>query len=206
MAAPMKIVRSASSGPTAAPTNAISVTSPNPIASFRSAASPSQPTIAIAPAPTHAPRTAVQGPTNGPLSPMKTPVIDAARRKRKPVTVKPSGIVYVRRSVTAMPSSSVANTARRSAVNVGPYALTDSSQMTAVVSSIEGYSGEMGSEQPRQRPRNSSQLSTGTLSYQAIPALQRGHRDRGLTTLSPAGQRVMQTLRNDPTQAPTSAA
>ncbi len=64
----------------------------------------------------------------------------------------------------------------------------------------------MGSPQWRHRPRSHSQLSTGTLSYQAISALQAGQRDRGRTTLSPAGRRAMHTFRKDPTAAPRTAA
>jgi hypothetical protein len=44
-------VSSARSGPSAAPTAAIIVTSPKPIASFLNASSPSQPMMATAPAP-----------------------------------------------------------------------------------------------------------------------------------------------------------
>ena len=41
--------------------------------------------------------------------------------------------------------------------------------MPAVASSTSGYCIEMGSPQPRQRARRSSQESTGMFSYQARP-------------------------------------
>jgi len=42
----------------------------------------------------------------------------------------------------------------------------------------------------------------GRLSYQAMAFLHLGHRERGLMTDSPAGQRQMQTLQKLPTMAP----
>ena len=63
-AAPTNTVSSVRGGPRAAPTTAMSVTSPNPIASFFRTTSPSHPTIEIAPAPTHAPISASYGIAN----------------------------------------------------------------------------------------------------------------------------------------------
>ena len=62
--APTNTVISARVGPSAAPTNAISVTSPNPIASRFVTTSPNHPTIAIRPAPAHAPTSASYGVAN----------------------------------------------------------------------------------------------------------------------------------------------
>src|SRR6185503_1160596 len=62
--APKNTVMSARAGPSAAPTNAISVTSPKPIASRLVTTSPSQPTMAIIPAPAHAPTSASYGVAN----------------------------------------------------------------------------------------------------------------------------------------------
>src|ERR1035437_8708107 len=67
--APTKIVRSERPGPSATPTIAISVVSPNPIASFLKTTSPSQPMIVTAPAPTHAPNRASAGDANGSCAP-----------------------------------------------------------------------------------------------------------------------------------------
>ena len=64
----------------------------------------------------------------------------------------------------------------------------------------------MGSLQKRQRPRSSSQLSTGMLSYQRIVLPQRGQWDGGDTTDSSCGQRSEHTLRNDPKARPKSPA
>src|SRR2546423_5558288 len=62
--AAIKTVNKARGGPSAAPTTAINVTSPNPIAGLLSQTSPSHPAIDIAPAPTHMPSSASHGPAN----------------------------------------------------------------------------------------------------------------------------------------------
>ena len=79
--------------PQAAPTTAMSVTSPKPIASFLSATSPSQPMIEIAPAPTQAPISASYGVANPPGHQEQTPATDGQRTTQtRPNTVNPSGI------------------------------------------------------------------------------------------------------------------
>src|SRR6185503_14006561 len=60
----------------------------------------------------------------------------------------------------------------------------------------------MGWAHDRQRPRSSSQLSTGMLSYQWIGARQRGQCDEGVTTERSSGMRTMQTLRKLPKMSP----
>ena len=52
--------------------------------------------------------------------------------------------------------------------------------------------------QSRQRPRSSSQLTTGMLSYQRMAASHFGQRERGWTTDLPCGRREMQTFRKLP--------
>src|SRR5436190_17139037 len=80
--------------------------------------------------------------------------------------------------------------------------------MTAVPSSTRGYWTEIGSPHPRQRPRRTSQETTGTLSYHERPRPHLGQRDGGCTTdcLGSAPHRRMQTLRKLPRHAPSSAA
>src|SRR3954451_16175415 len=94
------------------------------------------------------------------------------------------------------------------AARPGPNHHTIPPQMTAVASSIEGYWIEIGSPQPRQRPRRTSQENTGTFSYQLSECPHRGHRECGRTTdcLGSAPQRRMQTLRKLPITAPNTAA
>src|SRR5439155_26533092 len=139
MTAAMKIVRSARVGPTAAPTTAIRVTSPKPIAGRFNQTSPSQPTIEIAPAPTHMPRIASHGRTNGSDSPRYSATIDVTSTKNKPKTVKPSGIRKYLASVIEIPSSTVANTATRKAVNVMPSSRNAASHNRPTNSSTTGY-------------------------------------------------------------------
>src|SRR5215218_538377 len=62
----------------------------------------------------------------------------------------------------------------------------------------------MGARQDRQRPRASSQPTTGTLSCQATGAPQEGQRDLGRATDSRCGTRSMATLANDPAARPSS--
>jgi hypothetical protein len=57
--------------------------------------------------------------------------------------------------------------------------------------------------QPAQRPRNIIQPMMGMFSYARIGRSQWGQREPGETIDIPAGQRLMQTLRKDPMQAPT---
>src|SRR6185436_20372330 len=72
-----------------------------------------------------------------------------------------------------------------------------------VASSTAGYRQEIGSLHFRQRARSKTKERSGMLSYQAMGVAQRGHADRGLTMLRPAGTRAMTTLRKLPTQSPT---
>ena len=125
-------------GPSAAPANAMSVTSPKPMASRLSATSPSHPMMAMAPAPAHAPMIASIGVANGDHSLTKSPANDIASVKTRPVTVKPSGIRYCSRSVTAMPKRIVPKTATRMAVSPGPNAKPAASQPSATMSSMAG--------------------------------------------------------------------
>jgi hypothetical protein len=61
---------------------------------------------------------------------------------------------------------------------------------------------EIGFAHPLHRALSAIQLNTGMFSYQAIGRSQLGQRDRGATTDCPAGQREMQTFKNDPHSAP----
>src|SRR4051812_20676962 len=61
----------------------------------------------------------------------------------------------------------------------------------------------MGSPQVRQRPRSTSQDSTGTLSRTANGVLQRGQCEGGCTIDSPRGTRQITTLRNEPISSPS---
>src|ERR1035437_5492925 len=60
----------------------------------------------------------------------------------------------------------------------------------------------MGAPQRRQRPRRSSQDTTGTLSKNATGVPQEGQREPGWTTESPRGNRWMHTFAKEPTIAP----
>ena len=60
----------------------------------------------------------------------------------------------------------------------------------------------MRTPQLRQRPRNSSHETTGTLSYGLTGAPQPGQCDPGLTSDSPAGTRWATTLRKLPMTSP----
>ena len=64
----------------------------------------------------------------------------------------------------------------------------------------------MGARQDRQRPRSSSQETSGRLSRQAIGVSQAGQRDPGRTTDSRRGTRWMTTLANEPAASPSSPA
>src|SRR5581483_439514 len=203
MAAASRTASSARPGPSAAPAIAISVESPNPIASFLRATSPRQPTIVMPPAPTQAPRRASSRPLKGNWSPVNTPATLVIPTNRRPVTVNPSGITYDRRSVMAMPRRMVTNTASRTARSPGPATANAATQIAPVTASTTGYIGEIGRRQVRHRARRMSHDTTGMLSYQASALPQPGQRERGRTTDSSAGQRRMQTLRNEPMLAPT---
>jgi hypothetical protein len=61
---------------------------------------------------------------------------------------------------------------------------------------------EIGAWQLRHLPPKISQLMTGMLSYGWIGAPHSGHWDRGDTIDTPAGIRVMQTLRKLPINNP----
>src|SRR5579872_6160780 len=61
----------------------------------------------------------------------------------------------------------------------------------------------MRAPQARHRPRRSSQERTGMLSRSAMGISHCGQRERGRTTDWRRGTRWMTTLRNDPTQMPT---
>src|SRR4051795_1217831 len=63
----------------------------------------------------------------------------------------------------------------------------------------------MGARQSRHRPRNNTQLSTGTLSRARTRTSQAGQCEGGATTLSPRGTRQTTTLRKEPTARPTTA-
>src|SRR3954452_952095 len=63
----------------------------------------------------------------------------------------------------------------------------------------------MRSPQCRQRPRSTSQDSTGTLSRGEIGVSQPGQCEGGRTTDSPRGTRQMTTLRKEPMTRPRSA-
>src|SRR5687768_13819489 len=60
----------------------------------------------------------------------------------------------------------------------------------------------MRSPQLLQRPRSISQPTIGMFSLALIWWPHFGHLDRGFTTESPSGQRLMQTLRKEPKLAP----
>src|SRR5215208_3724195 len=64
----------------------------------------------------------------------------------------------------------------------------------------------MGARQCRQRPRSSSQPSTGRLSRQPTGSPQDGQHQAGRTIDSPRGTRWMTTLANDPKASPSSPA
>src|SRR6185312_14796887 len=102
-----------------------------------------------------------------------------------------------------MPSRMVAKIATRSAIEPGPYQKTAATHMMPTAASTSGYWLEIGSPHLRHFARSTNHDTTGTLSYHAIPAPQRGQRERGRTTDCSAGQREMHTLRNEPTLAPT---
>ena len=75
----------------------------------------------------------------------------------------------------------------------------------AQADSTNGYRLEMGALQYRQRPRNSTQERTGTLSHQAKVVPQRGQWLEGQRMDSWRGNRQVTTLRKLPTAAPSRA-
>src|SRR4051794_29182166 len=87
-----------------------------------------------------------------------------------------------------------------------PVAAATTPKATAVAASTSGYRAPIGSSQQRDRPRSSSQDSTGTLSRSAIGVPHVGQALRGRTTDRPAGTRTITTLRNEPISSPTSTA
>src|SRR5690349_9087494 len=74
----------------------------------------------------------------------------------------------------------------------------------AVTNSTTGYCHEIGLRQERQRPRKRIKLTTGILSYQWIFFLHRGQEEAGEMTEPPLFQRIRQTFKKLPTQAPKS--
>src|ERR1017187_8604123 len=70
-------------------------------------------------------------------------------------------------------------------------------------SSTAGYLHEIPAPQSRHRPRSTTQLSTGTLSYHRTACPQFMHRDPGRTIDSCAGSRQMHTFRKLPRSSPT---
>ena len=79
-------------------------------------------------------------------------------------------------------------------------------QDAPTASSTSGYRQPIRSPQVRQRPRKAIQLNSGMFSHHASVRVQLRQWERGLTMLSPAGQRVTQTLRKLPKASPASAA
>jgi len=78
--------------------------------------------------------------------------------------------------------------------------------VAAIASSTSGYRQLIHAPQLRQRPRSASQLTTGTFSHHASARPQALQCDRGLTMLSPSGQRLRHTFRKLPKASPRSPA
>src|SRR5450631_1770567 len=72
--------------------------------------------------------------------------------------------------------------------------------------STSGYRRPIRLLQPRHRPPSASQLISGTFSHHASVLSQVRQWERGLTMLSPSGQRLKHTLRKLPKANPSSAA
>jgi hypothetical protein len=79
-------------------------------------------------------------------------------------------------------------------------------QPAPTASSTSGYRQLIRAPQLRQRPRSASQLTTGTFSHHMRVRAQLLQCDRGLTMLSPAGQRLRHTFRKLPKASPRSPA
>jgi hypothetical protein len=69
-----------------------------------------------------------------------------------------------------------------------------------------GYISDIRARHVRQRPRSTSQLTIGMLSYHAIAVPHCGQRERGATIEPPVGHRLMQTFKNEPMVAPNTKA
>jgi len=79
-------------------------------------------------------------------------------------------------------------------------------QVPATAISTITYLHPIHAPQDRHRPRSASQLTSGTFSHHARVLPQLRQCERGLTMLSPAGQRVRHTFRKLPKASPMSAA
>src|SRR5215203_1953595 len=77
---------------------------------------------------------------------------------------------------------------------------------TPHASSMSGYRTEIGVWHVRHRPRRATQLNTGTSSYHWSGVSQFGQCEPGCTIDSWRGTRYNTTLRNDPNNAPSTAA
>src|SRR5438552_7640145 len=198
--APRKMVSSTPCQPTKAPTIAIILMSPPPIASSLNTQVPRVPTSQRMPKPLAAPSTASR-------SEWTPPTALSTRPMASPPQVNSSGMMYLRASVSAMPMSSVPKSAPLSASTPRPLRAAIQPQSAATASSTAGYIGLIGSRQWRHFPRSRSQEKIGMLSRQAMAAPQRGQLERGRTTdcFGSAPQRRMQTLRKLPMTAPKSA-
>jgi hypothetical protein len=73
-----------------------------------------------------------------------------------------------------------------------------------VMNSTMGYCQEIGFEQKRHFPLKMIKLKMGMLSYQLIGSLHRGQKEGGVIICPPFFQRIRQTFKKLPTQAPES--
>ena len=74
----------------------------------------------------------------------------------------------------------------------------------AVIVSTTGYCSEIAFWQCRHFPPKTKKLIMGILSYQEIDSLHRGQKEAGVIICPPLFQRVRQTFKKLPTQAPKS--
>ena len=74
---------------------------------------------------------------------------------------------------------------------------------TPTPNSTAGYRQEIPAPQSRHRPRSTSQLTTGTLSYHRTACPHAMQRDPGRTTDSCAGSREMHTFKKLPNSSPS---
>ena len=81
-----------------------------------------------------------------------------------------------------------------------------SPQAIPTAASTNAYRHPIQAPQVLHRPRNTSQLTSGTFSHQASVRPQLRQCEGGLTMLSPTGQRVRHTFRKLPKASPSSAA
>src|SRR5208282_640439 len=146
----------------------------------------------------------VENPRQSPAPSITTAL--QASPNRPPVRFTLSGRILSRTSVTASTSSTAQNTVHFPHASVGPNASAHAANSAPVRNSTTGYSAEIGVLQFRQRPRNTSQLSSGTLSYGAIGFPHLGQCEGGRTMDSPAGIRRMHTFRKLPTTRPSTKA